>query len=204
MEKENIIHRKKFLQQAVTIGAGSMIAPQILRAKNLLNVDKKIRVGVIGCGSVSRMYFPHLSKNPYAELVCTCDIIPERAQTAATKFNIPKWYPNITEMLAGTSFDIMVNLTNMQEHEHLNRQAIQAGRNVWSEKPMANSYKAGAELLALAKSKNVRIWGAPCRCAKRTICLHGANREGWENGKSCRGSNCALWASWSNMVRFLL
>jgi predicted dehydrogenase len=161
MEKENIIHRKKFLQQAVTIGAGSMIAPQILRAKNLLNVDKKIRVAVIGCGSVSRMYFPHLSKNPYAELVCTCDIIPERAQTAATKFNVPKWYPNITEMLAGSSFDIMVNLTNMQEHEHLNREAIQAGRNVWSEKPMANTYKAGAELLALAKSKNVRIWGAP-------------------------------------------
>jgi len=161
MENENIMHRKKFLQQAVTIGAGTMIAPQILKAKNLLHVDKKIRVGVIGCGSVSNMYFPHLSKNPYAELVCTCDIIPERAQKAATKYNIPKWYPNITAMLAGSSFDIMVNLTNMQEHEHLNREAIEAGRNVWSEKPMANSYKAGADLLALSKTKKVRIWGAP-------------------------------------------
>ncbi|MBS1599686.1 MAG: Gfo/Idh/MocA family oxidoreductase [Bacteroidetes bacterium] len=162
MEKNQTIHRKKFLQQAVALGAGSVIAPQILKANNFFKADKKIRVAVIGCGSVSNMYFPHLSKNPFAELVCTCDIIPERAQKAATKYNIPKWYPNITDMLAGTNFDLMINLTNMQEHEHLNRQAIQSGRNVWSEKPMANSYKAGAELLELAKSKNLRIWGAPC------------------------------------------
>lgn len=49
----------------------------------------------------------------------------------------------------------------MQEHERLNKMALDANRHVWSEKPMANSYKAGRELLDLAKSKNLRIWGAP-------------------------------------------
>jgi predicted dehydrogenase len=121
----------------------------------------KVRVGVIGCGSVSHSYLPHLAKSPHVELVSTCDIIPERAKAQAGKFKIPNHYPHIDQMLAGAPFDLMVNLTDMQEHERLNRQAIAAGKHVWSEKPMANSLAAGQELLAAAKKKGVRIWGAP-------------------------------------------
>ena len=43
---------------------------------------------------------------------------------------------------AGAEFDLLVNLTDMQEHERLNKQAIAAGKHVWSEKPMANSLAA--------------------------------------------------------------
>jgi predicted dehydrogenase len=64
-------------------------------------------------------------------------------------------------MLAGPKFDLMITLTDMQEHGRLNKQAVMAGRHVWSEKPMANTYKEGRELLDLAKSKGVRVWGAP-------------------------------------------
>src|SRR5690606_20858325 len=64
-------------------------------------------------------------------------------------------------MLAGEPFDLLVNLTDMQEHERLNRRALEAGRHVWSEKPIANSLDAGRELLRLARARNVRLWGAP-------------------------------------------
>ncbi len=64
-------------------------------------------------------------------------------------------------MLAGEPFDFLVNLTDMQEHEHLNRQALEAGRHVWSEKPIANSLAAGQELLALSLKNKLRLWGAP-------------------------------------------
>lgn len=121
----------------------------------------KVRVAVIGCGSVSRQYLPHLAKCPHVELVSTCDIIPERAKAQAERFKIPNHYPHIDKMLAGAAFDLMVNLTDMQEHEHLNRQAIEAGKHVWSEKPMANSLDAGQKLLESARAKGVRIWGAP-------------------------------------------
>ncbi len=123
--------------------------------------EKKIRVGVIGCGSVSGQYFPHLSKSPYVELVSACDIIYERAQRRASEFHVPNHYPHIDKMLAGAPFDLMVNLTDMQEHGRLNRQALNAGKHVWSEKPLANSYREGRELLDLAKAKRLRIWGAP-------------------------------------------
>jgi predicted dehydrogenase len=54
-----------------------------------------------------------------------------------------------------------VTLTDMQEHGRLNKQALMAGKNVWSEKPMANTYKEGKALLDLARQKGLRIWGAP-------------------------------------------
>jgi predicted dehydrogenase len=121
----------------------------------------RIRVGVIGCGSVSHQYLPHLAQCRHVELVSACDIIPERAKAQAERFRIPHHYPHMDRMLAGAAFDLLVNLTDMQEHEHLNRQAVEAGKHVWSEKPLANSLGAGQKLLEAAKGKGVRIWGAP-------------------------------------------
>ena len=75
--------------------------------------QKKIRVGVIGCGSVSTQYFPHLAKSPYVEFVSACDIIFERAQKRAAEYNVPNAFPHIDKMLAGPPFDLMITLTDM-------------------------------------------------------------------------------------------
>ncbi len=116
---------------------------------------------MIGCGSVSNMYLPHLSKSRHVELVSLCDIRPERAEAQGRKFGVANRYPHIDKMLSGVPFELLVNLTNMQEHGRLNRQALMAGKHVWSEKPMADTYAEGRELLDLAKGRGLRIWGAP-------------------------------------------
>jgi predicted dehydrogenase len=159
MPQENTISRKTFISQSSALAAGVLLNP--LTGFENKTADKKIKVAVIGCGSVSNRYLPHLSECPYAELVSTCDIKPDRAIKQAEKFKVPNNYPHISKMLAGPAFDLMVDLTDMQEHEHLNREALMAGKHVWSEKPMANSYKAGRALLDLANRKGLRIWGAP-------------------------------------------
>jgi predicted dehydrogenase len=130
---------------------------------SLIGADppKKVRVGVIGCGSVSGQYLPNLAKCPFAEVVSACDIKPERAKQRAERFKIPNQYLDIEAMLDGAAFDLLVNLTDMQEHEKLNKLAIEAGKHVWSEKPLANSLAAGRALLKLATDKGVRLWGAP-------------------------------------------
>ncbi len=155
------ISRKQFLSYTTQVAAASILAPLAAHAKVFGIADRKIKIAVIGCGSVSTQYFPHISKSPFVELVSACDIIPERAKKAAEKYNIPNYFPHIDQLLAGPKFDLMLTLTDMQEHGRLNKQALLAGRNVWSEKPMANTYKDGRELLDLAKSKGLRIWGAP-------------------------------------------
>lgn len=151
------ISRRSFLEKGA---AAALLASPILTAARELSA-RKVKVGVIGCGSVSGMYLPHLSKSPFVEIVSVCDIIPDRAKQRAEEFNIKAHYPNIDQMLAGEPFDLLVNLTDMQEHGRLNKQALLAGKHVWSEKPMANTYQEGKSLLDLAKQRKQRIWGAP-------------------------------------------
>src|SRR5688572_6425816 len=148
--------RKEFLQTVGTVVALSPIA-----SNASISADKKIRVAVIGCGSVSGVYLPHLSKSNFVELVSVCDIKPDRAKKRAEEFKVPNQYDHIDKLLAGAAFDLMINLTNMQEHGRLNKQAILAKKHVWSEKPMANTYAEGRALYDLAKQHGVRIWGAP-------------------------------------------
>ena len=156
---ETPISRKDFLNQLAQLSVVGMVAP-FISLPNWLP-ERKIRVAIIGCGSVSNMYLPHLSKSPHVDLISTCDIIPERAQKQAERFKIPNHFPHIDKLLAGPKFDLLITTTDMQEHGRLNKIALNAGVNVWSEKPMANTYKEGVALLNLAKSKGLRIWGAP-------------------------------------------
>jgi len=159
------MNRKDFISRVGLFCASTLVAPTVLHASNeqgeSKDADKKIRVGIIGCGSVSGVYLPHLTKSPYAEVVSLCDIKPERAERRAKTYNVQNFYPNIEAMLAGVPFDLLVNLTDMQEHGKLNRQALMAKKYVWSEKPMANTYSEGRELYDLAIRLGVRIWGAP-------------------------------------------
>src|SRR5687768_17037288 len=119
----NPLDRRAFVSQSMKAGAVAAVAPLISGALSSTQVAaapdgaKRIRIGVIGCGSVSGAYLPHLSKSPHIELVSSCDIIPERAVRRAAEFKIPQHYPHIDHMLAGEAFDLLVNLTDMQEHE---------------------------------------------------------------------------------------
>jgi predicted dehydrogenase len=149
------------LNRRAFLGAGAAALATAANPVSARAQAGRIRVGIIGCGSVSNSYLPNLSQSPHAEVVSLCDIIPERAERQGARFGIRNRYPHIDKMLAGVPFDLLVNLTDMQEHEHLNREAIEAGKHVWSEKPIANSLRAGQEILALSRRKGVRLWGAP-------------------------------------------
>ena len=156
----NNISRQEFLQRTAMAGAAVLLSSLETLAK--ASPANKLKVAIIGCGSVSNRYIPHLQTSSLVEIVSLCDIKFDRAVNQNKQYNVnAATYPHIDKMLAGVPFDLMVTTTDMQEHEHLNRQALNAGKHVWSEKPMANTYAAGRELFELAKSKNLRIWGAP-------------------------------------------
>ena len=150
------ITRRDFTK--ATLLAGAALASPALAADT---PPKRIRTGLIGCGSVSNQYLPQLTNSPFVEVVSLCDIKPERAQRQAEKFKVANHYPNIEAMLAGEPFDFLVDTTDMQEHEKINRRALEAGKHVWSEKPIANTLAAGQELLKMALEKKLRLWGAP-------------------------------------------
>jgi len=156
----NTISRQKFLQYTASAGAAVLLSS--LEGFAMEKPEKKLRVAIIGCGSVSNRYIPHLQTSSLIEIVSLCDIKYERAVAQNKQYNVnAATYPHIEKMLAGVPFDMMVTLTDMQVHGLLNKQALMAGKHVWSEKPMANTYAEGKALLDLAKSKKIRICGAP-------------------------------------------
>jgi predicted dehydrogenase len=154
------ISRERFLKMTALAGAGLLVSS--LESWAVSTHAKKIRVAVIGCGSVSNRYLPQLQSSSLIEVVSLCDIKYDRALAQNKQYKVnAATYPHIDAMLKGLPFDMMVTLTDMQVHGDLNKKALQAGRHVWSEKPMANTYAEGKALLDLAKAKKLRIWGAP-------------------------------------------
>lgn len=157
---QHIVSRKDFLQKTTLAAAAVLLSS--LESFALETDDKKLRVAIIGCGSVSNRYLPQLLSSKLIEVVSLCDIKYERALEQNKKYNVQaQTYPHINKMIAGVPFDMMVTITDMQAHGMLNKIALMAGKHVWSEKPMANTYAEGKALLDLAERKKLKLWGAP-------------------------------------------
>jgi predicted dehydrogenase len=157
---QHLVSRKDFLQRTTLATAAVLLSS--LESFALEKDDKKLKVALIGCGSVSNRYLPQLLSSKLIEVVSLCDIKYDRAVDQNKKYTVnAQTYPHIEKMLAGVPFDMMVTTTDMQVHGELNKIALMAGKHVWSEKPMANTYAEGKALLDLARSKNVRFWGVP-------------------------------------------
>jgi predicted dehydrogenase len=153
------MNRATFLQNTALAGAAVLLSSVESFAKEN---NKIIKVAIIGCGSVSNRYIPHLQGSSLVKIVGLCDIKHERAIAQNKQYNVGAiTFSSIEDLLKGVDFDLMLTLTDMQMHGALNRKALMAGKNVWSEKPLANSYAEGKQLVELAKAKNIRIWGAP-------------------------------------------
>lgn len=159
MNTSSALTRRDFTK--TTLLAGAALASGAVSTLAADASAKRIRTGLIGCGSVSNQYLPQLTNCPFVEVVSLCDIKPERAKRQAERFKVAHHYPNIEAMLAGEPFDFLVDTTDMQQHEGINRRALEAGKHVWSEKPIGNTLAAGQDLLRIAKAKNLRLWGAP-------------------------------------------
>jgi predicted dehydrogenase len=151
--------RAAFLQKTSLASAALLLSNLELFAAA---EEKIIKVAIIGCGSVSNRYIVHLQSSPLVKIVSLCDIKQDRAEAQNKKYNIgASTYNHIDALLKGNAFDLMLTLTDMQMHGSLNKIALQAGKHVWSEKPLANTYAEGKALVDYAKLKGVRIWGAP-------------------------------------------
>jgi len=121
---------------------------------------KKVKVGIIGCGNISGIYLKNCSQTfEILDLVACADLIPERAQAKAEEYHIKAM--SVEELLADPEIEIVVNLTIPKAHAEVCMAALEAGKNVHVEKPLAITREDGQKLLELAKAKGLRIGAAP-------------------------------------------
>ncbi len=100
----------------------------------------KVRIGIIGCGGIANnKHMPALKKLPDVEMVAFCDIIVERAEKAAKEFGIEgaKVYEDYKELLKDNTIDVVHVLTPNREHSFITVDALESGKHVMCEKPMA-------------------------------------------------------------------
>lgn len=118
-------------------------------------------IGIVGCGNISGIYFKNLNTLFNNVRVKSCaDLDQHRAQAYAEKYPGTQ-VVTLEEMLKDREIDIVLNLTTPQGHYAVARQAIEAGKSVYNEKPIALTREEGSTLLSLATHNGVRIGGAP-------------------------------------------
>jgi len=121
-----------------------------------------IKIAMIGVGNISGIYLENITKVfKEIELVGVCDLVREKAESAKERYNIPKIYDTMDDAFADDEIDLILNLTRPYEHFDVSYAALKAGKNVYSEKPLAATLDEGEKLVALANEKGLRLGGAP-------------------------------------------
>jgi predicted dehydrogenase len=121
---------------------------------------KKTKVGIIGCGNISGIYFKAGQTFNNIEIVAAADMVLERAKAKAEEFGVPKAC-SVEELLADPDIELVVNLTIPKAHASVCTAALEAGKHVHVEKPLAVNREDGKRVLELAKSKGLRVGCAP-------------------------------------------
>ena len=121
------------------------------------------KIGIVGVGDISGIYLKNCTTifSKILEIKGICDLIDEKAQNRASEFGITKIYKDMHEIFADPEIDIVLNLTRPYEHYEVTKAALNAGKHVYSEKPLGATLEEGKELLALAKAKGLLLGGAP-------------------------------------------
>ena len=120
----------------------------------------KVRIGIIGCGGIANnKHMPALHRLPDVELVAFCDIIVERAEKAAKEYGIEgaKVYEDYKELLKDETIDVVHVLTPNREHSFITVDALEAGKHVMCEKPMAINTEEAQKMLDAAKRTGKKL-----------------------------------------------
>jgi len=119
-----------------------------------------VNIGVIGTGNISGIYLERGQTFEILKITAVADLIHERAESQAELYAIPRVL-STKEILADPSIEIILNLTTPDAHAEIAFQALNAGKSVYNEKPLAISREDGQKMLALAQQKDLLVGGAP-------------------------------------------
>ncbi|MBQ6182940.1 MAG: Gfo/Idh/MocA family oxidoreductase [Clostridia bacterium] len=135
---------------------------------------EKLRIGVVGAGNIScNAHLPAYQNVPNAAVCAIADLDIERARKAAEKFNIPKYYGSVEEMLAAEDIDAVDVCTWNSGHAPVSVAAANAGKHVICEKPLTVSVEEGLRIKNAVEKSGVKFMLAvPGRFGKANMYVH--------------------------------
>ncbi len=119
-----------------------------------------MNIGIIGCGNISTAYLEAGKRFTNLNFAAVADLDVERVRAQAEKFGVSA-AESVEAMLADQSVDVVLNLTIPAAHVTVGCAAIDAGKHVYSEKPIALSYEEASRMLGVAEAAGKRVGSAP-------------------------------------------
>jgi len=130
---------------------------------------KVARVGtaIVGCGNVASFYCSAIPQHPILRLAGVMDRDGSRSAAYGAYYSVPK-YESFNDVLNDRSVELVINLTNPRSHFSVSKACLEAGKHVYSEKPLAMSFPEAQQLVKLAEQKGLYIASAPSRLLAET------------------------------------
>lgn len=122
-------------------------------------MPKELGVGIMGCGNISTTYFKLSPLFKGLKVLACADLNEQAAEMRAEEYGVKA--QSIEQMLANDELDVIVNLTIPAAHFAVSKAILEAGKHVYSEKPLVISLEEGKALQALAKEKGLSVGCAP-------------------------------------------
>jgi predicted dehydrogenase len=126
-----------------------------------------MRFAIVGCGFVADLYLKTLSLQPELELTGVCDRDQDRARRFGA-YHHTRVYASLEELLGDSQVQIVVNLTNPRSHYQVSKACLEAGKHVYSEKPLALELDEAKHLVSMAEQRGLEISSAPCSLLSET------------------------------------
>jgi len=123
-------------------------------------MNERIRVGLVGCGAISGRYLRTSRSFPILEIAACADLNRAAAEKTAAEHGVPRVL-SVDELLADKSIDLVLNLTVPKAHAPICLAALEAGKHVYVEKPLAVTRQDGQAILRAAKQRKLRVGCAP-------------------------------------------
>lgn len=120
---------------------------------------KELGVGILGCGNISTTYFKLSPLFKGLKVLACADINMDAARLRAEEYQVKA--QTVDELLANDELDVIVNLTIPDAHFRISKRILEAGKHVYSEKPLVLTLEQGEELRRIAKEKGLAVGCAP-------------------------------------------
>jgi predicted dehydrogenase len=118
-----------------------------------------IKIGIVGVGKISGQYFESIARLPILQLTAVADLNSALAAEVAREHGVRNL--SVDELINDADVDLVLNLTIPAAHAEIALQAIEAGKAVYGEKPLAATLEDGFKIIEAARAAGVRVGSAP-------------------------------------------
>jgi predicted dehydrogenase len=119
-----------------------------------------MNIGIVGCGNVSDIYFQNCKRFEWLKVVACADLDLGRARAKAEQHGVSRWC-STSELISASEVEVILNLTRPATHFEIALKALEAGKHIYNEKPLAITRADGQKLIEAARRKILRIGCAP-------------------------------------------